>query len=902
MSYISGFQYVPGVEYQPIVPDLKLLAGAAKTLQQKFEYNYEAMNKLKSVYENIDFMNEEAKTRYDGHINKSKEFYKNNPNLDYTDSKTIKSLQSLYQPLLDDDVLYEKFKDEKAIKNQIKTVNLLQKEGDETYSDRHAAVMYHDIEKYRKAKGDDATKLARSIRYVPNVDIFGLTKRCDDLKPSGYRFDSPGPDGIYSTNEYAGVQSASYENCFKSAILSSDTAKAHLDTEARYELITGDPKKVAQSHLEKFNNDLDLKKQIYSSVIEQNNRKIQAFQLSGQYDEVEKLTNNNLEMTSMISALKPISEKELDENKLRQLIVENNLNDYALHYGKGREYRVQNFEYKSIGGNGKGSKNGSGEDELTPTIGETTIKNTSNPMEIVQTEMNSSKENLEKEFDKYVGVTGAIKNANGVNKKPSEYNFNDDIDMMAMSANEPTMVAYSTYKSDKIVVDSFNEGLIIKRNRAIQNKIKQFRAKGITDFDKIPYDEKDPKYYDNVVLVASNINTSGLFTDPKGKKTALGSIVDIPGNIVDGISNVAKGVKEAVGLSAPLINPIGSSLKLQKDYLRFKNQTWGDFTTKEAVDEISKDYHNKEVFRLNTGAELKKDTYQDLLKRFNKPEDKDFINYLKVNKDRLFDNKGVTKDFIFDNTKDNILLSKYFTSNNGKDIGEKYDALLLPRGSVADKANDNLNINFSEIEKSYKDEINKATGYNITTPKVTYVKKDDIARVLADNKKQQYISPEYLTSLTDYPELGKMEIQVKGKTEKQTAPYEGKIMVIEDGKEVPIKIEDMDPNKTYTIQYTPMNPNKKPSMVVNYFALKDKQHIGVENGEWYAPYVTKDEKGQLVRHGSVIIENQDGSFTLRILKKVGKSFTKSEIPILNSQIGLVATDLKNNPSKYYLNK
>ena len=141
MAYISPFgNHVIDNSYNPVMPNLDLMARAAKTLNTQYQQNYMLMETLKDNVSSLTFANEDLQNDYNTKTNKIEEYYKGNPQIDYTNPDSIKQLMNLYNPLMKDNELIANYKYDKSVRTEAQKVNELRRTNDKSYNAINDAV------------------------------------------------------------------------------------------------------------------------------------------------------------------------------------------------------------------------------------------------------------------------------------------------------------------------------------------------------------------------------------------------------------------------------------------------------------------------------------------------------------------------------------------------------------------------------------------------------------------------------------------------------------------------------------------------------------------------------------------------------------------------------------------
>jgi len=197
MAFISYDQYVPNNNFDPIDLDIKGLAGIAAKEQSDYDSNFLKLSALKQGYLNIDLLNQEDKDQLNQYNEQIGNWFTNNRNANFADTRTIESVSKLFNPISKNPDLLAGARTTSLYKQNQQLIE--QSKKDKTYSSTSHANLMHDMEQYRNAKGQD--KLNWSPRpYVPDCDygknFAGIAAK---IKPSS-EFIDPTQDPSWTVN------------------------------------------------------------------------------------------------------------------------------------------------------------------------------------------------------------------------------------------------------------------------------------------------------------------------------------------------------------------------------------------------------------------------------------------------------------------------------------------------------------------------------------------------------------------------------------------------------------------------------------------------------------------------------------------------------------------------------
>jgi hypothetical protein len=126
----------------------------------------------------LTFANEDLQNDYNTKTNKIEEYYKGNPQIDYTNPDSIKQLMNLYNPLMKDNELIANYKYDKSVRTEAQKVNELRRTNDKSYNAINDAVFQNEYSEYTKANKKDVAKLYRFFDIERS--LLPTTRSCEN--------------------------------------------------------------------------------------------------------------------------------------------------------------------------------------------------------------------------------------------------------------------------------------------------------------------------------------------------------------------------------------------------------------------------------------------------------------------------------------------------------------------------------------------------------------------------------------------------------------------------------------------------------------------------------------------------------------------------------------------------
>lgn len=327
MAYISslGNHYIEN-RWMPISYNTDLMAKAAAGMQKKFETNYMLSENIKSQYESINFLNTAADAQYKEKYSKVEEYFKGNPNIDYTDPLAIKNLMEVFKPLSQDTSLKSLYKREGEIKKQMSLIEEMKAKKDAGYNATNEAVFNADLNDYINS-GDlkEASNKITQIKYTPYKDINEATKYCSDLlkgKESGSV--TQYSDGVsLKERSISSTDRWRYDTCIQSS-LNTPEYIPQLTVNNRYEVLTKGKEQFKKDLVSRHNSLIDLEIPAYENVLKAKNNYLELL-LNAPDSNKEEIEATKKEMDSLNNSIKAFKQKKenfkiTDENYLTEAI------------------------------------------------------------------------------------------------------------------------------------------------------------------------------------------------------------------------------------------------------------------------------------------------------------------------------------------------------------------------------------------------------------------------------------------------------------------------------------------------------------------------------------------------------------------------------------------------------
>jgi hypothetical protein len=344
MAYISPFgNHVIDNSYNPVMPNLDLMARAAKTLNTQYQQNYMLMETLKDNVSSLTFANEDLQNDYNTKTNKIEEYYKGNPQIDYTNPDSIKQLMNLYNPLMKDNELIANYKYDKSVRTEAQKVNELRRTNDKSYNAVNDTVFQNAYSEYTKANKKDVANKANQAKYTPFFDVNTLHKECDKLKGRASKVGMYNAAGEKITQESAGATAGDYENCIK-GVYRSPEAMMQFDINAQYGIIANkNNPKFQEDSVTEYNNYVEEDRNKINNIISSLEGEVALIAANGG-DASEKL-NRIRDYKTSLNGLKNITLKDLENNEVFKDVLRNNeINYRAKSYGRAHASDVTNYD------------------------------------------------------------------------------------------------------------------------------------------------------------------------------------------------------------------------------------------------------------------------------------------------------------------------------------------------------------------------------------------------------------------------------------------------------------------------------------------------------------------------------------------------------------------------------
>jgi hypothetical protein len=344
MAYISPFgNHVIDNSYNPVMPNLDLMARAAKTLNTQYQQNYMLMETLKDNVSSLTFANEDLQNDYNTKTNKIEEYYKGNPQIDYTNPDSIKQLMNLYNPLMKDNELIANYKYDKSVRTEAQKVNELRRTNDKSYNAVNDTVFQNAYSEYTKANKKDVANKANQAKYTPFFDVNTLHKECDKLKGRASKVGMYNAAGEKITQESAGPNAETYENCIK-GVYRSPEAMMQFDINAQYGIIANkNNPKFQEDSVTEYNNYVEEDRNKINNIISSLEGEVALIAANGG-DASEKL-NRIQDYKTSLNGLKNITLKDLENNEVFKDVLRNNeINYRAKSYGRAHASDVTNYD------------------------------------------------------------------------------------------------------------------------------------------------------------------------------------------------------------------------------------------------------------------------------------------------------------------------------------------------------------------------------------------------------------------------------------------------------------------------------------------------------------------------------------------------------------------------------
>ena len=344
MAYISPFgNHVIDNSYNPVMPNLDLMARAAKTLNTQYQQNYMLMETLKDNVSSLTFANEDLQNDYNTKTNKIEEYYKGNPQIDYTNPDSIKQLMNLYNPLMKDNELIANYKYDKSVRTEAQKVNELRRTNDKSYNAVNDTVFQNAYSEYTKANKKDIVNKANQAKYTPFFDVNTLHKECDKLKGRASKVGMYNAAGEKITQESAGATAGDYENCIK-GVYRSPEAMMQFDINAQYGIIANkNNPKFQEDSVTEYNNYVEEDRNKINNIISSLEGEVALIAANGG-DASEKL-NRIRDYKTSLNGLKNITLKDLENNEVFKDVLRNNeINYRAKSYGRAHASDVTNYD------------------------------------------------------------------------------------------------------------------------------------------------------------------------------------------------------------------------------------------------------------------------------------------------------------------------------------------------------------------------------------------------------------------------------------------------------------------------------------------------------------------------------------------------------------------------------
>lgn len=344
MAYISPFgNHVIDNSYNPVMPNLDLMARAAKTLNTQYQQNYMLMETLKDNVSSLTFANEDLQNDYNTKTNKIEEYYKGNPQIDYTNPDSIKQLMNLYNPLMKDNELIANYKYDKSVRTEAQKVNELRRTNDKSYNAVNDTVFQNAYSEYTKANKKDIVNKANQAKYTPFFDVNTLHKECDKLKGRASKVGMYNAAGEKITQESAGATAGDYENCIK-GVYRSPEAMMQFDINAQYGIIANkNNPKFQEDSVTEYNNYVEEDRNKINNIISSLEGEVALIAANGG-DASEKL-NRIQDYKTSLNGLKNITLKDLENNEVFKDVLRNNeINYRAKSYGRAHASDVTNYD------------------------------------------------------------------------------------------------------------------------------------------------------------------------------------------------------------------------------------------------------------------------------------------------------------------------------------------------------------------------------------------------------------------------------------------------------------------------------------------------------------------------------------------------------------------------------
>lgn len=290
MSFISSEQYVPGIDYQAVQPNLDLINSALNTKQAKFEKNYDLISQLKQGYINLDVAADEDKELLNSFNTKMGDWFSNNRNADFSNSRVVDSITGLFDKVSNNPDLMEGVKKTRVFRQAFQEIEDSKKNG--KYSSINEQNLVDDFQKYKVSKGKD--KLNHSPKsYVPFCD-----------------YNKKWYEDTAKLQADVSYKAEGMNNYWKVGIGHVDVTK-NLSRDRIYNTLVGSADDCVKSQVREeaiysYNHDPEFKKTLY----ERQQKKFKQFR--------DKTSSNIDQLTSEINRLKSLKNPEFD-NQIAEL-------------------------------------------------------------------------------------------------------------------------------------------------------------------------------------------------------------------------------------------------------------------------------------------------------------------------------------------------------------------------------------------------------------------------------------------------------------------------------------------------------------------------------------------------------------------------------------------------------
>jgi hypothetical protein len=291
----------------------------------------------------LTFANEDLQNDYNTKTNKIEEYYKGNPQIDYTNPDSVKQLMNLYNPLMKDNELIANYRYDKSVRTEAQKVSELRRTNDKSYNAVNDAVFQNEYSEYTKANKKDVANKASKAKYTPFFDVNTLHKECDKLKGRASKVGMYNAAGEKITQESAGPNAETYENCIK-GVYRSPEAMMQFDINAQYGIIANkNNPKFQEDSVTEYNNYVEEDRNKINNIISSLEGEVALIAANGG-DASEKL-NRIQDYKTSLNGLKNITLKDLENNEVFKDVLRNNeINYRAKSYGRAHASDVTNYD------------------------------------------------------------------------------------------------------------------------------------------------------------------------------------------------------------------------------------------------------------------------------------------------------------------------------------------------------------------------------------------------------------------------------------------------------------------------------------------------------------------------------------------------------------------------------